>query len=301
MAVVLIYRALGLGDFLTGVPAYRALRSAYPEHRIVLAAPKALAPLAALTGAIDEVVDTPPLGPAPGGADVAVNLHGRGPQSTALLEATKPGRLIAFTEATWREDEHEVRRWCRLLEEHGIPADPDDLDLDPPPVVSPAPGAVVVHPGAASEARRWPAGRWAKVAAAEAGAGHDVVITGGPDERELADRVANGAARTGVPRPRVLAGKTDLATLAATIAQASLVLCGDTGVAHLATAFRTPSVVVFGPTPPAYWGPPANRPRHRVLWSGRTGDPHGLITDRGLLTITPADVLEAQPEGAWSL
>ena len=96
MAVVLIYRALGLGDFLTGVPAYRALRRAFPEHRIVLAAPAVLAPLAALTGAIDEVVDTPPLGPAPRGADIAVNLHGRGPQSTALLHASKPARLITF-------------------------------------------------------------------------------------------------------------------------------------------------------------------------------------------------------------
>jgi ADP-heptose:LPS heptosyltransferase len=298
VAVVLIYRALGLGDFLTGVPAYRALRRAFPEHRIVLAAPRAFAPLAELTGAIDEVVDTAPLAPPPPGADVAVNLHGRGPQSTALLRESGARRLIAFGDG-WRADEHEVRRWCRLLEEHGIPADPDDLDLDPPDAPSPAPGATVLHPGAASESRRWPAGRWAKVARAVEG---PVVITGGPDERELAERVAAGVhGLEASARPRVLAGDTDLLTLAATVAHARLVLCGDTGVAHMATAFGIPSVVLFGPTPPAEWGPPVNRGRHRVLWSGRRGDPLGGIVDRGLLSITPEDVIRAlseQPVGS---
>lgn len=283
MAVVLIYRALGLGDFLTGVPAYRALRRAFPEHRIVLAAPRVLAPLAELTGAIDEIVDTPPLGPAPGGADVAVNLHGRGPQSHALLRATRPGRLIAFTGDTWREDEHEVRRWCRLLNEHGIPADPDDLDLESPDIaLSAAPGATLIHPGAASEARRWPVERWAEVARRL----EDPAVTAGPGERDRAQRIPG----------RLL--ETDLLTLAATVAHAHLVLCGDTGVAHLATALGTPSVVLFGPTSPARWGPPVNRGRHRVLWAGRTGDPHAATPDPGLLEITVDDVLHASADHA---
>jgi ADP-heptose:LPS heptosyltransferase len=54
---LVVLRALGLGDLLTAVPALRALAAAFPEHRRVLATPAALAPLAALTGAVDEVVD----------------------------------------------------------------------------------------------------------------------------------------------------------------------------------------------------------------------------------------------------
>jgi ADP-heptose:LPS heptosyltransferase len=297
---VLAYRALGLGDFLTAVPALRALGRAFEQHEVVLAAPRAIAPLAALSGAVTRVADAAPLAPLTAqlhGAAVAVNLHGRGPQSHELLLAARPGRLIGFAACGvagphWRADEHEVSRWCRLLAESGIPADPSDLDLPAPGVPPPsgAAGATVVHPGAASAARRWPAERWAAVARAERAAGRRVVVTGGPREAGLAAAVARAA---GLPAGAVLAGRTDLLGLAATIAAAARVACGDTGVAHLATALGTPSVVLFGPTPPDRWGPPPGRPWHRVLWAGRTGDPHATAPDAGLLEIGAADVAAA--------
>jgi ADP-heptose:LPS heptosyltransferase len=290
-----VLRALGLGDLLTGVPALRALRRAYPDHHITLAAPAALAPLAALTGALDETVDTAPLAPLDArlhGADLAVNLHGRGPESRQVLRAARPRRLIAFSSSgvAWRPGEHEVARWCRLLEESGIRADPSDLRLTAPEDVgSPAPGATVVHPGAASAARRWPAERWAAVARAEHAGGRAVVLTGSASERALAEHVAREA---GLPASAVLAGRTTLLELAALVAEAGRVACGDTGVAHLATAVSTPSVVLFGPTPPSEWGPPADGP-HCVLWMGRSGDPHGAECDPGLLEIGVRDVVDA--------
>jgi ADP-heptose:LPS heptosyltransferase/uncharacterized protein YjbJ (UPF0337 family) len=289
------YRALGLGDLLTAVPALRALRDAFPDHHLVLAAPAALEPLAALTGAVEEVLDTAPLAvPARAGADLAVNLHGRGPESHRAILAARPRRMIAFAAPEvpwqgpeWRAREHEVARWCRLLDESGIPADPARLDL-PPPAGPGVPGATVIHPGAASAARRWPPERWAAVAAAEREAGRGVVVTGSAAERPLAEAVARGA---GLPGDAVLAGRTDLAQLAAVVAAAGRVLCGDTGVAHLATAFGVPSVVLFGPTPPDEWGPPPGRERHVVLHRDRRGDPHGAAPDPGLLAITVEDVL----------
>jgi ADP-heptose:LPS heptosyltransferase len=296
--VILAYRPLGLGDLLTAVPALRGLARAFDGTPLVLAAPRALAPLARLTGVVDEVLDTAPLAvPAvPGRPAVAVNLHGRGPQSHRALLATRPRRLVAFASREagvagpdWRADEHEVARWCRLLARSGVPADPGDLALAAPGRPSPAPGATVVHPGAASAARRWPAERWAQVARVEAAAGRPVVVTGGPAEVALARAVAAGA---GLPERAVLAGRTDLEALAAVVAGAGRVLSGDTGVAHLATAFGIPSVVLFGPTPPAEWGPPAGRAQHRALWAGRRGDPHGEEPDPGLLAIGVPEVLE---------
>jgi ADP-heptose:LPS heptosyltransferase len=302
---VVVLRALGLGDLLTAVPALRALADAFPRHPRLLAVPTALAPLARCAGAVDEVVPAEgldrPLSRLLHGAGLAVNLHGRGPESHNLLLATQPRRLLAFAHPAvpassqgprWRADEHEVARWCRLLEESGIAADPRRLDIDLPPGPLPhgAREATLVHPGAASPARRWPAERFTAVARAAARAGRPVVVTGGPDEVALAHEVA---ARAGLPRDAVHAGQNGVLALGRLVAAADRVVCGDTGVAHLATALGTPSVVLFGPTSPALWGPPADRPWHRALWAGGSGDPHGQLPDPGLLAIAVDQVLEA--------
>ncbi|WP_197651842.1 glycosyltransferase family 9 protein [Carbonactinospora thermoautotrophica] len=272
---VLLYRALGLGDFLAAVPAYRAVQRARPDHQIVLAAPAWLEPLARLTGAVDRLLparELEPLAWAGPPLAYAVNLHGRGPRSHQVLQALRPAQLLAFAcpaagylaGPRWREDEHETRRWCRLLAHFGIPADPDELDLPHPPVPAPVGGATVVHPGASTPARRWAPERFAQVARYLAGRGHEVVLTGTTEERPLAERVA---ALAGLPRAAVLAGATTVEELAALVADARLVVSNDTGVAHLASAYRTPSVVLFGPVPPRRWGPP-RRPQHLSL----TGD-----------------------------
>jgi ADP-heptose:LPS heptosyltransferase len=298
---LVVLRALGLGDLLTAVPALKALAAAVPGRRVLLA-PASLAEVVAAPLGY-EVLDVHGVRAVPATlpdeaaeCDVAVNLHGRGPQSHAALRRLRPSRLIAFAAdghdgPPWREDEHEVRRWCRLLEQHGIPADPSALDLKPPSVPAPEParGATLVHPGAASAARRWPLESWASVIASELAAGHRVAITGGAGEVELAHRLASAA---GLEEDVVLAGRTTVAELAAAVAAAERVVCGDTGVAHLATALRTPSVVLFGPTAPARWGPPRDRPIHRALWAGRTGDPHAAQPDPGLLEIPPETVID---------
>lgn len=308
---VVVLRALGLGDLCTGVPAFRALRRHLPDADLVLAAPAWQEPLARTAG-IDRVVDTAPLSalhPWLHGAEVAVNLHGRGPQSTRLLAATGPRALVAFAhpevdggsvaEVAWHADEHEVTRWCRLLTASGIPADPADVHLPRPRLQTPplpGPGRwAVVHPGTAAPGRRWPAERFGAVVADLVGRGHRVALTGSADEWHRCQRVLDAAGPVPTDAVEVLAGRTTVMELAATVAAAELLVSGDTGVAHLASSYATPSVVLFGPTSPSEWGPPAGGP-HRALWSGRRGDPHATELDPGLAAITVDQVLQAIDE-----
>lgn len=300
---LLVLRALGLGDLLTAVPALRGLRSGYPDHRVVLAAPASLRELVQLATAVDDLLPTAPPGPAgwppldwlQQPPAVAVNLHGKGPQSSRALRALRPTMLLTHANRDepgpeWEDELHEVHRWCRLLGYFGISTNASDLRLSRPRVPSPAPGAVIVHPGCAFAARQWPVERYATVARQLADAGRRVVVTGNAAERELANHLA-AVAR--IPEDSVLAGRTTLSELAALVADATLVVCGDTGIAHLATAYGTPSVVLFGPVSPQHWGPPPGRPQHVALWAGSTGDTFADQPDPGLLRITTAEVIAA--------
>ncbi|WP_308259554.1 glycosyltransferase family 9 protein [Pseudonocardia sp. H11422] len=287
------------------MPALRALRRAFGEAEITLATPRALAPIVQEMGEVDRLLHTVGLeplrwdGPPP---SLAVNLHGRGPESIDLLRGLRPQHLLTHAHPArpdvggppWRADRHEVRRWCDLLAHAGIPADPDDLAL--PRRHDPAePGPVIVHPGASHAARRWPPECYGAVARFLVQRGHQVTITGSALERPLARRVAAVAELSSA---EVLAGCTGLDGLVELVATARLVICGDTGIAHLATAYGTPSVVLFGPVPPALWGP--RRPRHRVVWKGGTGDTFADRPDPGLLEIGVTDVTDAVGEVLWA-
>lgn len=330
------------------VPALRALRRHLPGHRLVLAGSAPLLDAARAWDLVDDAVEAKEwrLSSATEAPDVAVNLHGRGPQSVEVLADLRPRLLVTFGDpgravpgrvvVPWDGAdlpygiEHQAQRWLRLVRaglggSHGIDGfggsggfgGPDDSggaqrqpgdsalvapDIDPEPPV-PA-GAVILHPGAASGARRWPGRQFSDVAAALGDEGTDVVVTAGPGEERLAEAIAFGA----VSRRVSVWAPGSVVELSAGLARAAAVVVGDTGVGHLATALRVPGVHLYGPSDPAVWGPVADRARRRVLYPilfGDPTDPHARATHPALLRITPDDVLTAladlrQCEGAPS-
>ncbi len=184
----------------------------------------------------------------------ALLLRLAGVQRIAAISVDYPGSLL---DVRHRVDEelHEVDRALSLAEAAGHalpPGDPGRLQVrvpaPPPPLPEPY---VVVHPGASVPARAWEPQRWAELVHMLAMRGERVVVTGGPDERELTARVAAAA-----PDPVDLGGALDLGALAAVIAGARAIAVANTGPAHLAAAVGTPVVSLFAPTlPPRSWRP----------------------------------------------
>jgi ADP-heptose:LPS heptosyltransferase len=156
------------------------------------------------------------------------------------------------------EDLHEVQRALSLVATLGyrLPVGDDGRLAMCVAAVNPVPDAerpyVVVHPGASVPARAWAPELSAALVDALVERGRNVVVTGGESERALTATVA-GAARPGVLD---LGGSTDLAQLAAVLADANAVVVGNTGPAHVAAAVGTPVVSLFAPVVPAVrWRP----------------------------------------------
>lgn len=297
--VAVALRALKLGDLLVAVPALHAVRRALPEHRLLIATSAWLAPLVPLVP-VDGIVPAKGLdAPLPfraGEVDVAINLHGNGPESRGIIDALGARRALQHARPgepgpVWLDGMNERVRWVRLVAWHGMPGDPDEVAIAVPAVPSAAPGAAVVHVGAFYGSRQWPVDRFAAVARALVARGHRVVFSGSAAERDRALAVATAG---GFDEEAVLAGRIGLDGFAALIAGAALVVTADTGAAHLASAYRIPSVVIFGPAPPEEWGPPAAGP-HIALTDPalRVGDTFGAEPDPALLAVSVGDVLAA--------
>lgn len=160
------------------------------------------------------------------------------------------------------EDLPEPERALRIAAAAGYPLSPHDsgrLAVRHEQVTRSC-GTVVLHPGAAVAARRWPPEHFRRAAVLLHEGGYRVLVTGSAAERALTAAVAGDAGTD-------LGGTTTLPGLARVLAGAGALVAGNTGAAHLAAAVGTPVVSLFAPVVPAgKWRP------HHV--------PHVLLGDQ---------------------
>ena len=149
---------------------------------------------------------------------------------------------------------HAVERNRRLVSAvFGYAIDtPADYGLEraqPLPEVAPAGPYVVFLHAASRESKRWPEERWIALGERLARDRFTVVLPGGTaSEREAAARMA-----AAMPRAVALPA-TDLADMAALLANAWLVAGVDTGLTHLAVALGRPTVGIYCATRPELTG-----------------------------------------------
>ena len=113
---------------------------------------------------------------------------------------------------------------------------------------------LLINLGATKPANRWSPERFGELArAAHAEFGCPVVLTGGPDDEQRAQRAR--ARLSDKQAVLDLVGRTSLLELIALMRRALGVVACDTGPMHLAAACQTPTVALFGAANPRRTGP----------------------------------------------
>lgn len=141
----------------------------------------------------------------------------------------------------------------------------------------------VLNPGANNPAKRWPAERFAVVAAHLVKAhGVRVLVNGGPPEQDVVDAVIAEATRLGAAQEMVVGlpqlGIT-IGALKPIVRGASVMLTNDTGPRHIAAAMGTPVVTLFGPTDPRWTTLPAGGAPNVEIVADPTLPPEMLADD----------------------
>jgi len=129
---------------------------------------------------------------------------------------------------------------------------------------------VLINPNASEllPHRRWMPDRYAELIRRIL-AGYDdvvVLVTGAPDEREAAERLAAQNA----PRAASFAGHSSLIELPALYSHATLMVSNDSGPAHFSAAVGLPTIVLFGPETPKLYQPLGNS---RAIYAGLACSP----------------------------
>jgi lipopolysaccharide heptosyltransferase II len=271
---ILLIKPGAIGDLIHMTPVIRALHDAYPEASIsIMVSSRLSASLFTFHPLIKKTIVYDRKGSHRSfvsfvklwnelrrdGYDLVVNFQRSNLKGWLLSFASFPARFLTYHKAKNRVvhvvlDHLETLAPLGIdplaadtrLELHTGPDDEryaDEIFADPPLAGR---RVVAFNPGTNSPVRCWPPERFSELGnLLTAEPGVEVVILGGPNELELAARVAGGMVRP----PLVLAGCT-LLQLGAVLKRCALLVTGDTGPMHLAAAVGARIVALYGSMDP---------------------------------------------------
>ena len=107
---------------------------------------------------------------------------------------------------------------------------------------------ISLHPGGTWPAKLWNKEKFVQLAQKYKNEGNNVIVTGGENDREVAESVAQLA---NIP----FIGALPLRTVASILSVVNLVVSNDCGVMHIAVAVDTPTIGIFGPGQENIWFP----------------------------------------------
>lgn len=257
---ILVCHHLLLGDTVMLAPLLAKLRALHPSAQIVMTSPRAWAPLFA--GRPWDVTAVPfdprrpetlrqlarepgfDLALVPGDNRFSWTAQALGARWIVAFEGDRPAYK------SWPVDER--RPWpdapmalgdlfATLVEGPAPPPfEPSRWPAPPHRAFSPPQDPfAVLHVGASSPLKLWPAAHWQALARALSARGLSVVFTPGPGEMRLVEAID--------PQHRWARQELDLPQMFALLRRAALLVAPDTGMPHLARVTGTPTVTLFGP------------------------------------------------------
>ena len=305
---IAVLRPNAVGDFVFSLPCLHALKSTYPEARILYIGRQWHADfLAGRPGPIDEVEVLPPcpgVGASPDADidpepvrrflrrmqkekfDLALQIYGGGHHSNPFVRQFNAGLAIGMRAPgaaaldRWVAYGGLQNRRLQMLEvsslvganvlHMGQELQVTERDRREAEEALPASSEklVVLQPTASDMRRCWPAERFAAVGDALAKAGARIAVNGTQQEAPVVRALIERMRRPAID----LGGKLSLPGLCGLLERAALLVSNDTGPLHLGLAIGTPSVGIYWLTNLIESGP-LRQSHHRPLLALRTRCP----------------------------
>ena len=281
---IVVIQNTALGDYLMSTPAIRAVRISFPKARLTVIGHRRHADLMAMNPDIDRLLvyrgKAKSYGPLvktlkSERVDLGLVLHGNDPETIPLLWRGGARYIVApdHTALTFllsravpyiQPGEHMINHRLRIVEAVGAMArgrfmeqavDQEVIDQGAAFIDLEIPGqgpVVCLAPGASHAYKRWPANRFAELAARlvrEYGA--RIVVLTSSAEAPLAERILTGLAGSHTAAN----GRLGLAQIAGLLKNCTALVANDSGPFHLGLALGRPTLGLFGAYPPEIYGP----------------------------------------------